>query len=106
MPFHSRSIKPALLSNFRTCCSNVATLLRLMPNTSKKPSQKLLASASSLVSCSHSLLKVTARDLISFQDRGIEIQSGGKGTNENRLGVVIHIQVILSAVNSNPSFPL
>jgi len=43
-----------------TFCSKVATLLRDIPNTLKKSSQKLLASASSLTSSFHSLVKVTA----------------------------------------------
>ena len=49
-----------------------ATHLRVPP----KPSQKLLPSASSDVSPSHSREKARARLRISFQERGMEYQRG------------------------------
>src|SRR5688500_5144792 len=64
-------MKPDLfLSNF-TGSSKVASLRRDIPKTLKKASQKLFASACSLVSFSHSLENSKARDFISFQLKAI-----------------------------------
>jgi hypothetical protein len=46
-----------------------------MPNTSKKSIKKGLASLSSLLAVAHVLLKVSALDLMSFQDRGMMLVS-------------------------------
>ena len=55
----------------RTGASKEATRRLVMPKTLKKPSQKLLASASSEHSVAHSRLKARERSRISFQESGI-----------------------------------
>src|SRR5690606_11250159 len=81
-PFQNRSMNPRLSPSFFTGSSKLATRLRVIPKMLKKPSQKDLASASSLLSFSHSLAKARERLLISFQLRGMVGSSfvcGGRG---------------------------
>ena len=53
--------------------SNEATLRRVIPKILKNSSQKVLASASSLISFSHSLENTVARRFISFQLSGMVV---------------------------------
>ena len=57
--------------HFLTACSKVATRLSVMPKISKKSIQNGLLWLSSLAASAQVRLKVSARDLISFQDMGM-----------------------------------